>query len=61
MLAAVTMWGRLQSQRYDEDRTFHSYKNGGLSKLSLSDYNFSQIYLQSQNLFMQPADIYVDC
>lgn len=39
----------------------HSYKNGGLSKISLSEYNFSQIYLQSQNLFIQPADIYVDC
>lgn len=33
----------------------HSYKSG-LSKISLS-----QIYLQSQNLFIQPADIYVDC
>lgn len=38
----------------------HSYKSG-LSKISLSEYNFSQIYLRSQNLFIQPADIYVDC
>ena len=41
----------------------HSYKNGagGLSKISLSEYNYSQTYLQSQNLFIQPADMFVDC
>lgn len=39
----------------------HSYKTGGLSKISSSEYTFSRTYLQSQNLFIQPADIYVDC
>lgn len=39
----------------------HLDENGRRSKISLNGCNFGQICLQSRSLFMQPADICVDC